>query len=128
MSDLTERLRERYTAAEVPLCPVCGGALSIQSAGGGAATVYGCNNGPFDMEHYQQSRFTQYRPGDLSVIEAADTIDQQALVISELVEALEAVADDIDQEAKYASRSGQMARLEEIAKRCRSKAKREPDK
>jgi len=61
-------LRRRYTADPVPSCPVCGGELSIQSAGGGQATVYGCSAMPFDMDHYQRSRYTQYRSGDSDVL------------------------------------------------------------
>ncbi|MGB3026912.1 hypothetical protein [Paradevosia shaoguanensis] len=71
-AELVERLRERYTPSPVPPCRVCGAPLSIQSAGGGQAMVYGCTNGPYDPEHYAESRWVQYRPGDSDVIELVD--------------------------------------------------------
>lgn len=68
--EMVERVRERYTCAPVPPCSVCGEPLSIQSAGGGNATVYGCEkHSPFDMEHYGRSRWSQFRPGDQDVLD-----------------------------------------------------------
>ena len=72
VGQMVERLRKRYTAEPVPPCSVCGLPMSIQSAGGGNATVYGCEaHRPFDWKHYEQSRWTQYRPGDEDVLAAA---------------------------------------------------------
>ena len=86
--DLIAEVVARYTADPVPPCRVCGGALSIQSCGGGGnATVWGCSGMEDDPErpgymrymsgrrcaddHYSQSRWTQYRGGDSDVIELA---------------------------------------------------------
>lgn len=68
-------LEQRYTAEPVPPCRVCGGELSVQSMGGGKATVYGCSNKPDDVKytewidgHYRQSTWVQYRDGDADVL------------------------------------------------------------
>ena len=93
-SDIVARLRERYTAEEMPPCPVCGEPLSIQSAGGGNATVYGCErHRPFDMKHYERSRWTQYRPGDRDVLEAVDALVTAERLLAEAREALRPFAE-----------------------------------
>jgi len=73
--DELDQVAARYTADPVPPCPVCGGRLSTQSAGGGKATVYGCSNKPEGVPygewletHYNPSRWTQYRSGDHDVL------------------------------------------------------------
>jgi hypothetical protein len=84
-TDLMEQLGERYASEPIPSCRVCGGALSIQRAGGGAATVWACSPWEDDPskpgqlrpkagrklvdEHYDRSRWTQYRSGDSGVLE-----------------------------------------------------------
>lgn len=52
--------------------------------------------------------------------DAIDALEAQEARIRTLEKALKDSADDIDLEAKYASRSGQMASLEEIANVMRS--------
>lgn len=79
--DILDRLRQRYTADEVPSCRVCGGELSVQSMGGGRATEYahsapdGVRMGDW-MEHYRESKWTQYRAGDDEVLALLDFIEQ----------------------------------------------------
>lgn len=84
-ADLIEELRERYTPEQVPPCRVCGGELSVQSIGGGNATVWACSGMEDDPEqpghsrykadrrpaddHYAQSRWIQHRDGDRTVLE-----------------------------------------------------------
>lgn len=87
---LVERLREAYTPQPVPPCSVCGKSLKIQSAGGGNATVYGCEeHRPFDRQHYERSRWTHYRPGDTDVIDALaalEAAEQRVQKLEALVE------------------------------------------
>lgn len=70
---LIQRVRARYTAEPVPPCRVCGAELSIQSMGGGHATVYG-HATPEGVslrewgDHYDASRWTQLRAGDSDVL------------------------------------------------------------
>lgn len=84
-ADLTALLRSRYTAEPVPPCRVCGGPLSIASAGGGSATIFACSDWegnpdvPGELRrkvdrsiadgHYDRSRWTRYRDGDAFVLE-----------------------------------------------------------
>jgi hypothetical protein len=83
-SDVVARLRERHTGQEVPSCSVCGEPLSIQAAGGGNATVYGCErHKPFDLDHYQRSRWTQYRPGDSDVLDVIDALAESERLLAE---------------------------------------------
>lgn len=74
-----------WTPEPVPPCRVCGGALSIGSIGGGAATEWGCSTSEDDPDHpgylrtkagrscgdrhYGDSRWTQYRGGDSAGLE-----------------------------------------------------------
>lgn len=68
--------------------------------------------------------FLKPKPDLQATIEALSSKnEEQALVIRELVEALNSVADDIDLEAKYASRSGQMVNLEALASYARQAAR-----
>lgn len=90
VGQMVERLRKRYTAEPVPPCSVCGLPMSIQSAGGGNATVYGCEaHRPFDWKHYEQSRWTQYRPGDEDVLAAAALLQSLSADNTRLREVLE---------------------------------------
>lgn len=84
MDAVAGRLGERYTAEAIPPCGVCGRALRIQRAGGGEATVWGCDGLEDDPDnpghlrrsptydpsddHYGRSRWTQHRPGDADVL------------------------------------------------------------
>jgi|GEM_PF-6868534 len=84
-ADLCTVLRDRFTPDPVPPCPVCGGALSVASCGGGHATVYACSEWEEDPakphelrrksdrgvadDHYIRSRWTAYRSGDDHVLE-----------------------------------------------------------
>lgn len=84
LAELCERLRERYTADEVPPCRVCGRPLSIQRAGGGERTIWGCDGWESDPDepghnrrapgydpsgnHYERSRWEQFRNGDSDVL------------------------------------------------------------
>lgn len=68
-----EALEKRYTAETVPPCIVCGGELSIQRMGGGAATKYAHSSPPGVSarqwgDHYEQSAWVQYRAGDSQVL------------------------------------------------------------
>lgn len=83
--DLATLLRDMYTADPVPPCPVCGGELSIASSGGGRATVFACSEWEDDPgapgrlrrkegrgvadDHYDRSRWIQYKGGDSLVLE-----------------------------------------------------------
>jgi hypothetical protein len=83
--DLLAVLAEDYRRDEPPPCRVCGGKLGIASAGGGSATVWSCGGMEDDPQkpgrlrwqegrkpaddHYAESRWTQYRPGDRHVLE-----------------------------------------------------------
>lgn len=78
-SDLCEILLERYKPPTIPPCRVCGGALSIQSCGGGHPTAWACSGIEDDPErskkhrykvgrkpadeHYSRSRFEDLRQG-----------------------------------------------------------------
>lgn len=87
-AELVELLAARYASEPVPPCRVCGGVLSIASCGGGRATEYACSDledDPDDPDkpgalrrkagrgiaddHYSQSRWTHYQPGDAAVQE-----------------------------------------------------------
>jgi hypothetical protein len=69
-------LEDRYAVTPVPPCRLCGGELSIQRMGGGAATEYACINVPFTTRnnsdpgwvHYGESRYVHYRSGDSDVV------------------------------------------------------------
>lgn len=83
--ELASLLVQRYTGEPVPPCRICGGALSIASAGGGNATRYACDMMEIDPdrpaflrrkegrfaadEHYSQSGWTQFNPGDRNVLD-----------------------------------------------------------
>jgi hypothetical protein len=83
-ADLAEVLSHAYRSEPIPPCRVCGSKLSVQSAGGGNATVWGCSGwvpsaDGTDLErapgrsvadeHYSRSRWTQYQAGDDRVLE-----------------------------------------------------------
>jgi hypothetical protein len=84
-ADLISVLVEDYQRDEPPPCRVCGGKLGIASAGGGSATVWACGGTEDDPnkpgrlrwqegrkpadDHYADSHWTQYRPGDRHVLE-----------------------------------------------------------
>lgn len=73
-----EALKKRYTPEPIPPCRVCGAPLTIARAGGGAATEYACSAAkpPGEwIEHYERSRFTHYRPGDLDVLSLLTRIE-----------------------------------------------------
>ena len=78
--DILDRLRARYTETPVPPCNVCGGELTVQSLGGGAATVY-AHSAPEGValrdwfDHYERSRWTQTRSGDSEVIALLDLVE-----------------------------------------------------
>jgi hypothetical protein len=79
------RLRKRYTAETVPPCPVCGEPLSIQAAGGGSIT-WGCvkrddGKSPLD-DHYERSRWQQFRTGDSDVIALLDRLQSLSLPVA----------------------------------------------
>ena len=84
--DTLSELRNRYAAPEIPKCSICGGELSIQRSGGGSPTVWACSGMIDDPtgertwvyaegrsmadEHYEHSRWTDYRRGgDSDVID-----------------------------------------------------------
>lgn len=77
-TDLDE-IRERYTADEVPPCRVCGGPLDVASMGGGNATEWACattTTADADwLDHYNASRWKQYRSGDRRVLDLCDEVD-----------------------------------------------------
>ncbi|MEI2684255.1 hypothetical protein [Erwinia aphidicola] len=87
----TQQLKERYAAPEIPKCRVCGGELTVQRAGGGP-TVWGCSGmvddptgernwiyaegRSFADEHYERSRWSDYRQGgDADVIELIERLE-----------------------------------------------------
>jgi hypothetical protein len=92
LKGLSETLRKRYTPQEPPPCIVCGHPLRIQSAGGGCATVWGCDGLEADPDnpgrlrtradydpsndHYGRSRWAQYRLGDSDVLDLLSTIER----------------------------------------------------
>ena len=84
-----DTLRKRYTADPIPNCEVCGASMRIQSAGGGNATVYGCDSHrPFDSEHYSRSRWKQYRPGDSDVLALLDRVAELEKAVGMLLHAV----------------------------------------
>jgi hypothetical protein len=103
LEPLLAELRARYTADEVPPCRVCGECLSIQRAGGGEATLYGCSGLEDDPDtpghlrmregrsyaddHYSQSKWTQYRNGDSDVLALCAGVEGLLLRIESLAEA-----------------------------------------
>lgn len=130
------KLKERYSESEVPPCRVCGGELSIQRAGSGP-TVWGCTGMVDDPtgernwiyaegrscadEHYERSRWSDYRQGGDSDVIA-------------LIEQLEAAQRERDEAIKQKNESGDRfykavqygARLEAELKR-RDAAAGEPE-
>lgn len=79
-------LRNRYAEPEIPKCNICGGELSIQRSGGGSPTIWACSGMIDDPtgertwiyaegrsmadDHYERSRWTDYRRGgDSDVID-----------------------------------------------------------
>lgn len=81
-----QRLIRKYRPAAPPLCCVCGGELSIQSAGGGEPTIWACSGmvggrfvegrRPAD-DHYSRSSWVDYgRGGDEDVIELLRECDE----------------------------------------------------
>lgn len=112
--EIIEDLRNRYGEPEIPKCSICGGELSVQRAGGGSATIWACSGMIDDPtgernwiyaegrsmadDHYERSRWTDYRRGcDSEVIDlinayqtlAAQTVSQRY----KLPDAVEAEAD-----------------------------------
>lgn len=79
-----------YRAEPIPPCRICGERLSVQSLGGGSATVWACGAYEDDPEkpghlrpkagrgisdeHYAQSRWVQYREGDARVRELVERV------------------------------------------------------
>lgn len=72
---------------------------------------------------YEADESEDSKMGAARLREISDIIDQQALVIRELAAALNSLADDIDLEAKFASRAGQMVNLEALASYARQAAR-----
>ncbi len=76
-----QALRERYSPAPVPKCPICGEEMSIQRISG-AQVVYACSgygdDGDFKIgrtlvdEHYEKSRVTVLDVGDPEVLVLLD--------------------------------------------------------
>lgn len=112
--DLIESLSDRYTPEPVPPCRVCGGELSVQSIGGGNATVWGCSGTEDDPDrpghvrykegrrvaddHYAQSTWTQHREGDSAVLEMIrrqKLLQTQGDALTKRVRELEAVIDRV---------------------------------
>lgn len=98
--ELIEVLERAYQSTVVPPCRVCGGALSIQSIGGGQPTVWACDpkEWPDDGEpfckpgrsfiddHYERSRWIDHRQGgDSRVMELIRRY--QALITAVVAEA-----------------------------------------
>ena len=87
----TQQLKERYAPPEIPKCRVCGRELTVQSVGGGP-TIWGCTGMIDDPtgernwiyaegrscadEHYERSRWSDYRQGgDADVIALIDRFE-----------------------------------------------------
>ena len=78
--EVIDYIETRAIGDAVPACRVCGGELSIQSAGGGRATEYACIDIPRLSEgytndereaywkHYADSKWTQFHSGDAFVL------------------------------------------------------------
>ncbi|MDJ0030307.1 hypothetical protein [Pantoea ananatis] len=87
--DVIKELRSRYAEPKIPSCSICGGELSVQRSGGGSPTIWACSGMIDDPtgertwiyaegrscadEHYERSRWTDYRRGgDSDVIDLID--------------------------------------------------------
>ncbi len=117
-------LRARYTADVPPPCRVCGRGLRVQSAGGGNATVWGCDGLEPDPEHegrlrrapgydpssdhYERSRWTQFRGGDSDVLAMLDALESQQrayLALSERLGATFPLTTALDDALEHGSRN-----------------------
>ncbi|PFF94814.1 ead/Ea22-like family protein [Escherichia albertii] len=88
-----QALRERYSPAPVPKCPICGEEMSIQRMSG-AQVVYACSgygdDGDFKIgrtladEHYEKSRVTVLDVGDPEILELLDWLETKDNRIAEL--------------------------------------------
>lgn len=88
-----QALRERYSPAPVPKCPICGEEMSIQRISG-AQVVYACSgygdDGDFKIdrtladEHYEKSRVTVLDVGDPEVLALLDWLETKDNRIAEL--------------------------------------------
>lgn len=106
--DVLKELRNRYAEPKIPKCRICGGELSVQRAGGGGPTIWACSGMIDDPtgernwiyaegrscadEHYERSRWTDYRSGgDSDVIDLIDAY--QALLDERLNATAQPVSD-----------------------------------
>lgn len=106
--DVLEELHIRYAEPKIPKCRICGGALSVQRAGGGGPTIWACSGMIDDPtgernwiyaegrscadKHYERSRWTDYRRGgDSDVIDLIDAY--QALLDERLNATAKPVSD-----------------------------------
>ncbi|WDB44843.1 ead/Ea22-like family protein [Escherichia albertii] len=88
-----QALRERYSPAPVPKCPICGEEMSIQRMSG-AQVVYACSgygdDGDFKIgrtladEHYEKSRVTVLDVGDPEILELLNWLETKDNRIAEL--------------------------------------------
>lgn len=88
-----QALRERYSPAPVPKCPICGEEMSIQRISG-AHVVYACSgegdDGYFKIgrtfadEHYEKSRVTVVDDSDPDVIALLEELDKRRHYIGRL--------------------------------------------
>jgi hypothetical protein len=92
-------LRNRYAEPEIPKCNICGGELSIQRSGGGSPTIWACSGMIDDPtgertwiyaegrsmadDHYERSRWTDYRRGGdsdvIDLLNAYQSLNSQPL-------------------------------------------------
>lgn len=92
--DLDE-LHARYADVDPPPCHVCGGRRSIQSMGGGQATIWACSDRPrpfddFWYQHYRESRWTQLQESDtkvLRLIDAYRALQQSNVALKQTIDA-----------------------------------------
>ncbi|WP_394515004.1 hypothetical protein [Pantoea sp. SGAir0215] len=108
--DVLKELRSRYAEPKIPSCSICGGELSVQRSGGGSPTIWACSGMIDDPtgertwiyaegrscadEHYERSRWTDYRRGgDSDVIDLIDAY--QALLALHLNATAQPVSDGL---------------------------------
>ena len=76
-AELMQILQERYESTVVPPCRICGAPLRVTAIGGGRPTKYACSTQrlgdgypTIDWEHYECSKWSDYRQGgDSAVVE-----------------------------------------------------------
>ncbi|EPO7051433.1 ead/Ea22-like family protein [Escherichia coli] len=100
-----QALRERYSPAPVPKCPICGEEMSIQRISG-AQVVYACSgygdDGDFKIgrtladEHYEKSRVTVLDVGDPEVLVLLDWLETKDNRIAELEKSEEQLINERD--------------------------------